>query len=146
MKYEKSCGAIVFRNNQEDYEFLLIKHRKGGHWGFPKGHVEEGETERQTALREVYEETGLSVELLNGFREEEQYSPRTNMLKTVVYFLAEAMSQDIVYILPEVEIHTWSNIHESHSQLIYESQKRLLTKAHKYLVERNYGLYKNSTF
>ena len=62
MKREKSCGALVYRvtpNGQK--ELLFIKHRHGTHWSFPKGHMEEGETEVQTALREVKEETGLDI-------------------------------------------------------------------------------------
>ena len=47
-----SCGAVVFRKYHGNTELLLIKHTVGGHWAFPKGHVESGETETQTALRE----------------------------------------------------------------------------------------------
>ena len=63
MRREKSCGAIVYREGHGQIELLLIKHRFGGHWSFPKGHMESGETEVQTALREVKEETGLSIQL-----------------------------------------------------------------------------------
>ena len=134
MKYEKSCGAIIFSEGQEDYEFLLIKHRKGGHWGFPKGHVDEGETEQQTALREIYEETGLSVELLEGFREEDCYSPKYGVSKTAIYFLAKAASQDVTYIFPEIETHEWLNINEALEQLIFESSKQQLRRAYEYLM------------
>ena len=41
MKFEKSCGVIVYRRNQEHIDLLLVKNRYGGHWSFPKGHVEE---------------------------------------------------------------------------------------------------------
>lgn len=58
MKYEKSCGAIVI----EDGKVLLVKHN-AGHWDFPKGHVEEGETEFETAIREVKEETNIDIKL-----------------------------------------------------------------------------------
>ena len=61
MTLEKSCGAIVFRKFHGNVEILLIKHANGGHWSFPKGHVEEGETEVETATREIFEETGISV-------------------------------------------------------------------------------------
>ena len=53
MKREKSCGALVVRKNGESYDLVLLRHRFGGHWSFPKGHVEAGENEQQTALREV---------------------------------------------------------------------------------------------
>jgi len=62
MKREKSCGALVVRKNGENFDLVLLRHRFGGHWSFPKGHVEAGESERQTALREVREETGLAIE------------------------------------------------------------------------------------
>ena len=64
MKREKSCGALVVRKNGENFDLVLLRHRFGGHWSFPKGHVEAGESERQTALREVREETGLAIRLL----------------------------------------------------------------------------------
>ena len=69
MKKEKSCGAVVYRMEDGSPEILLIKHRNGGHWAFPKGHVEKNETESETALREIQEETGLAVDLDTGFRE-----------------------------------------------------------------------------
>lgn len=45
MTYEKSCGGIVYRKFHGNTEILLIKHIKSGYWSFPKGHVENGETE-----------------------------------------------------------------------------------------------------
>ena len=61
MLHEKSCGAIVYRKYHGNLEILLIKHVNSGHWSFPKGHVEAGETEVETALREIKEETGIDV-------------------------------------------------------------------------------------
>lgn len=119
----------MFRRQQNVHEFLLIKHRKGGHWGFPKGHVEDGETEHQTAIREVYEETGLKIELLDGFREEETYSPAAGIMKTVVYFLATSVSDDVRYVLPEVEEHAWLSLEDALNRLSYESQCILLKQA-----------------
>lgn len=58
MKEEKSCGAVLLRWECNELEVLLVRHRNGSHWSFPKGHVEAGEQERQTALREIREETG----------------------------------------------------------------------------------------
>ena len=74
IKREKSCGVLVLRQQEEELYVVLLRHRFGGHWSFPKGHVEAGESERQTALREVREETGLSgIKLLDGFRAEIPY-------------------------------------------------------------------------
>ena len=60
MRYEKSCGAVIFRK-ESGWNVLLIRHIKGRHISFPKGHVEFGETESKTAEREVFEETGLRL-------------------------------------------------------------------------------------
>ena len=60
IKREKSCGVLVLRRQEDELYVVLLRHRFGGHWSFPKGHVEAGESERQTALREVREETGLT--------------------------------------------------------------------------------------
>lgn len=61
MFHEKSCGAIVYRRFHGNIEILLIKHINSGHWSFPKGHVENGETEMETAKREIMEETSIDV-------------------------------------------------------------------------------------
>ena len=65
LKYEKSCGALVFRQDPKTgcMYILMIRHKRGGHRSFPKGHVEAGETEHQTAIREVEEETRLLIPL-----------------------------------------------------------------------------------
>ncbi|MCX6798480.1 MAG: NUDIX domain-containing protein, partial [Candidatus Diapherotrites archaeon] len=69
MPHELSIGAVLFKRDSREPLFLLL-HYAAGHWDFPKGHVEKGETERETLLREVREETGLiDVQLLQGFRE-----------------------------------------------------------------------------
>ena len=61
MFHEKSCGAIVFRRFHGNIQILLIKHINSGHWSFPKGHIENNETETETAVREIKEETGILI-------------------------------------------------------------------------------------
>ena len=95
MKREKSCGAVLFTREGGELRFLLCRHR-GGHHGFPKGHVEPGETEVETALREIYEEVGLLPELIEGFREETEYQVSAKgAMKTVVWFLGEFAGQTV---------------------------------------------------
>ena len=75
MPKEKSVGAILFHEENEKPLFLLLLYG-AGHWDFPKGHVEEEETENQTMIRELQEETGLAaeqVEVLPFFREKIRY-------------------------------------------------------------------------
>lgn len=136
MKYEKSCGAIIFRRPYDAYEFLIIQHRSG-HWGFPKGHVEPTETERQTAIREVYEETGLSITILDEFRVEERYSPRVDTFKTVVYFLARAESDHVVYVFPELIAHVWLTFPEACKRVSFPSLRTILTQAHTHLTSHS---------
>ena len=88
MKMEKSCGAILCRETEELPQVLLIRHKNGGHWGFPKGHVEDRETEEETARREIWEETGLKAKLDTGFRKVVTYSPKPRVMKDVVSFAA----------------------------------------------------------
>ncbi len=67
--YEKSCGGIIFYKTRQNVKILLVKNNNGRYWSFPKGHIEDGETEQETAIREIKEETGLDVTLVNNFRE-----------------------------------------------------------------------------
>ncbi len=129
MKLEKSCGAIVFRKFHGNIEVLLIKHANGGHWSFPKGHVERGETELQTAIREIQEETGLDVILDHTFREVVTYYPKRDIRKDVIYFLAKAKSFDYKPQPEEIAEIKWSQLDPANHILTYENDKLLLKKA-----------------
>ena len=85
--YEKTCGAVMFTERNNERLYLLIKN-DSGHIGFPKGHVEYGENEFQTAVREVKEETALTAEPIGGFRMAYSYVNAAGHSKTAVYFLS----------------------------------------------------------
>jgi 8-oxo-dGTP pyrophosphatase MutT (NUDIX family)/inorganic pyrophosphatase len=85
--YEKTCGAIMYTEDGGVRKYLLIKN-DSGHIGFPKGHVEYGETEEETAVREVYEETGLKAVPEKDFRMTYSYENAAGHHKTTVYFLS----------------------------------------------------------
>lgn len=87
--YHKSCGAIVYRRGAEGLEFLVLNEQHSDKWGFPKGHMERGESEHETAKREILEEAGFTPEFLTGFREEIHYRISATGEKSVVYFLSE---------------------------------------------------------
>ncbi len=133
MKYEKSCGALVFRQRGDKVELLLLKHRFGGHWSFPKGHVERGETERQTALREVKEETGLDIGLIDGFRQSVSYFPRHNIKKQVVYFLGSALSDHVVRQEEEISEICWVEIGRAYEMVTFKNDKTLINHAKAFL-------------
>lgn len=105
LKKEKSCGAIILK----DSKVLIIK-QTSGYWSFPKGHVENNETEEDTALREVKEEVNLDIKLDNNFREVITYCPnKINTLKDVVMFLGYPISGDIV-LQEEVLEYKWESL------------------------------------
>ena len=129
MKYEKSCGAVVFRQNEGQVEYLLIRHVNGGHWAFPKGHVEKGETEAQTALREIREETGLSVTLRADFRETVSYMPGPGITKEVVYFLALTEERSVSRQREEVSDCRWLPGPQALELATYDNDRRILQAA-----------------
>ena len=129
MLHEKSCGAIVYRKYHGNTEILLIKHINSGHWSFPKGHVEDGETEVETAMREIKEETDIDVIIDPTFRETVTYSPKKDTMKVVVYFLARARNVDYHPQEDEIAEVRWVDISYASNILSYENDKTIVTKA-----------------
>ena len=129
MLHEKSCGAIVYRKFHGNTEILLIKHVNSGHWSFPKGHVEFGETEVETALREVKEETGIDIIIDPTFREIVSFSPKKGTQKTVVYFIGKARHTDYTPQEEEIAEIRWVEIGRACSVLSYENDKSIVAKA-----------------
>lgn len=130
---EKSCGAILYRKHKGIIEYLLIKSLANGHWGFPKGHIEEDETESQTALREIKEEVGLDVELNTTFREEIHYTVNENINKTVVFFIAEVINPEIKLQAIEISDFIWASFDACLDLIIHDSNKDVLKKAKDFL-------------
>ena len=137
---EKSCGGIVYRNVNGEIEYLLVE-ESSGFVSFPKGHVEIGETEEQTAMREIREETGLKLDLIHGFREIQEYTPaeRPNVKRQVVLFLAEYTDQSPCIMQPK-EVHSIQNlrIEEALSVLRYDSAKQILLAADSFIKEEKH--------
>lgn len=129
MNYEKSCGAIVYRKFHGNTEILLIRHIKSGYWSFPKGHTENGESEVETAMREIKEETGLDVYVDTGFRETVTFSPRRETTKTVVYFVARAKNYNYTPQEEEISDIRWVEIDKAPHQLTYDNDKLIVSKA-----------------
>ena len=134
MIYEKSCGAVVFTRIDGEIKYLIIRNLMGI-YGFPKGHVEKGESEVQTALREVREEVGLTVDLIEGFRcEDEHLIPRRkNVMKHIVYFLGEYCNQDFTYQREELSDALLLDYENAMKLFQFESSKRILTEANNFL-------------
>lgn len=142
VKYdEKSCGIVVFRHAPEaDKNLYLLLHYPGGHFDFPKGHVEKGEDEKQTALRELIEETGISdLDFIDGFREEISYKYRRRKQlsnKQVVFFLGKTETEKIK-ISHEHHGHLWLPYEAALKKLTFENARELLRKAGKFLSKKD---------
>lgn len=130
-KLELSCGALVCRKTSEGRQYLMVKHN-AGHWAFPKGHIERGETERQCAVREIREETGIVSEIRSEFRAVREFSPKKGVWKRVVYFLAEAVGGSERAQQEEVSSVKWLSAEEVLRRLTYESDRELLRQAEAY--------------
>ena len=132
MLYEKSCGAAVFLR-EEGRRLYLVEVMRQGHISLCKGHVEGSETETETARREILEETGLEVSLIDGFRETIRYSPYPGCSKEVVFFLAETSSGETVAQQSEVSSIRFLPLEEALDQLTYEDDRRILRAADRFL-------------
>lgn len=134
MQYEKSCGAVVFTRTNGQIRYVLAQNLEG-YYGFPKGHMEAGETEVETALREILEEVGLSPRLIDGFRtcDEHPIPKKPGVIKQVVYFLAEYEDQEIVFQKEELLSAPLVSYEEAMTLFVFEGSKRILTEAHAFL-------------
>lgn len=137
MKKEKSCGVIVIKRENEEFKILLLEHQKG-HISYPKGHVEENETEEETALREVKEETNLDVKLISGFRKVITYSPKENVLKDVVYFLGSPLNEEVIVQEEEIKSFKWVSFKEVFDLVTHDDDKMLLNEVISYLNDFSY--------
>lgn len=132
MRYEKSCGAVVYRRVQQQVEYLILK-MQHGHFSLPKGHVESGESERQTARREIREETNCEVTIHRGFRQVVTYSPQPFVSKDVVFFLARYRSGRLTAQPEEVADLAWMSFEDALRTLTYESDRQLIRFAAAFL-------------
>ena len=123
VEVEKACGCIII----EDQKVLLIK-QKDENWGFPKGHVEEGETEEETAAREVKEETNIDVEIESSKKYEMEYKLPNGNLKQVVLFMAKKIGGEEKRQQEEIAELNWYTLEEALEILTFNNTKEVLRK------------------
>ncbi|OYT52667.1 MAG: diadenosine tetraphosphate hydrolase [Candidatus Altiarchaeales archaeon ex4484_2] len=135
MVREKSCGAVIYLEKEEGRLYLLLNYA-AGHWDFPKGHVEGIESEKDTVLRELEEETGIrEVSFTGSFREVVTYffQRRGDRVdKVVVFYLLESGEENVVLSNEHISFK-WLPYIEAREKLTYGNARNLLDKAEKHL-------------
>ena len=135
MGTEKSAGIVLFRNDSNKNEFLLLNYPQG-HWDFVKGKVEENETTHETAIRETKEETGISnIEFIDGFEEWVEYDfkfKKEDIHKKVIFFLAKTDEKNI-RLSHEHNDYIWLKYNDALKKTTFENAKNVLSKANEFL-------------
>lgn len=131
MNKEKSCGVVIYNDKKE---VLLLKHRSGNHYDFCKGHIEENETELECALREVEEETGLSVSIDPGFKVYTHYVINHQSHKTVCWFTGEKQN-DLIIQQSEISDYRWLDYEQALTTITFETSKNVLRAWHHYMTK-----------
>lgn len=139
---ETSAGGLVVDRLASDAQALLIsRHDRRGRliWSFPKGHIEEGETDGEAAIREVREETGIEAELLEPLGAIDFWfmSDGRRIHKTVHHFLMVAVGGALSAEDPEVVSVEWVPFGAVLSRLVYADERSLLRKAQTLISERD---------
>ncbi len=142
---EISVGAIIYKKINKNILFLLVYSERNKEWGFAKGHIEQNETETQTAKREIEEETGIkNITFIKNFRETDCYKikgtlPSTKnriINKKVVYYLCYTNEDFAVnYTDDEIGECKWVNYTNALPLLKYDKQKEILSKANTFIKE-----------
>jgi bis(5'-nucleosidyl)-tetraphosphatase len=132
---EKSCGAVVFLKKEDQTKYLLLNYA-AGHWDFVKGNVEPGETEKETVLRELQEETAITeATFIDGFKETIAYFYRRQGLtvhKEVVFFIIETHTEKVELSFEHVGF-IWLDYNRAMEKLNFKNAKDVLQKAHDFL-------------
>ncbi len=143
MQNEKSCGAVVFAKNS-DIQYLLLRYA-AGHWDFVKGNVEPNESERDTVLRELKEETGIvASQTIDGFRERIEYYYRRQgetIRKEVVFFLIATEGKKVQLSFEHIGFD-WLDYGHAMERLTFKNAKDVLQKAQIFI--ETHGLFKDS--
>jgi len=138
MQKEVSAGIILYNNDNDQIQFLVLKY-PGGHWDFVKGKMENSEEPKQTAIRETKEETGIiDVEFIDGFNEEISYTfyvKNKEINKKVIFYLGKTKSTEIIISHEHLDF-AWLNFKDAIERITYENAERVLIKANNLLQSR----------
>jgi bis(5'-nucleosidyl)-tetraphosphatase len=133
---EHSAGAVLFGNFSNNERKFLLLHYTSGHWDFPKGNVEAGETEIEAARREILEETGITdVRFVEGFSQTIFYNYRRDgqlVQKRVSFYLAHTSTINI-RLSNEHQAFRWLDYCSALATLTYKSARGVLISVNKFV-------------
>ncbi len=134
---EYSAGGVVYRRVGDTYQLVAVHRNRHTDWSLPKGHIEKGETQEQTALREVKEETGLDARIVDSLGEVVYFyrRPRGLTRKVVYHFLMEHTGGEFGPPNWEVDEARWVDIDQAHTLLTYKNDLGIVQKAKEKLAE-----------
>lgn len=129
-----SCGTISFTVIGGVPHYVIVREPRTNYYGFPKGHIESGESETETALRETWEEASINVDIIDGFRWENTFHLKSGGLKKVIYFLAgfagQTPKRNMAFEKLEVLLLPFEKAYE---MLEYDETKKMLMEANEYI-------------
>ncbi len=127
-----AAGIVLWRAREQGPEFLMLRNSMHHSWGFPKGHLENGESLQEGACREVLEETGVNLlpqDLHPGFADASLYQPKPTFWKRTVHFLAEIPADTTIHLSDEHDELSWLSLAQAKSALRHQDLLRTLTLA-----------------
>ena len=141
MLREKSCGAVVYIVKGNGIRYLLL-HYEAGHWDFVKGNVEPNESEKDTVLRELQEETGIGdAKFVEGFKEKVEYFYRrqgATVHKEVIFYLIETHIEKVELSFEHIGF-AWLDYPHASERLNFKNAKNVLQKANDFLLTQGFG-------
>ena len=139
---EKSAGFVIYKKEKGEVKFLLLKYpsenRERDYWGLPKGHIEEGESVKEAAFRELFEETGIEkeeVEINPEFREINKYHFKhegETIFKIVIYFLAET-KKETIKVSHEHTDFKWANLDQAMKLMPFKNTREIVKEAKEFI-------------
>ena len=128
-----SCGAIIFKENNERKFLLLLK---GNYFEFVKGYIEEGEEEKETVKREIEEETGIiDIQFIDRFREIYSFAYKYKgklIFREIILYLVKTNNEEVT-ISFEHDSYKWLSYKEALNIISFKNMKEILTKADNFL-------------